>query len=62
MQGRFYKKRSVFLGTDLKVGLWVEFSEIEGLLCKYNDAVRPEAVAALLVGKDSVSLPAYSMC
>lgn len=45
--------RYVFLGTDLKVGLRVEFSEIEGLLCKYTDDVRPEAVAALLViGKD----------
>ena len=36
----------------LKQGLRVYFKETEGLFCKNADDVRPEAIAALLVGKD----------
>ena len=38
-------------------GLWDEYYKTEGLFCQSVDDVRPEAVIALLVGKDIVILP-----
>ena len=53
MTGCFVQKRIVF-PDPLKQGLRVEFLKIEGLFCKSDDDVRPEALRALLVGKDMV--------
>ena len=47
-------ERNIF---SLKKGLRVEYYKTEGLFCQSVDDVRPEAVIALLVGKDIVILP-----
>ena len=49
----FYAKTKCFSRVSLKQGLRVDLKEIEGGFRKIaRDDVRPEAIGALLVGKD----------
>ena len=42
-------ERNVF---PFRRGVRIEYEELQGLFCKNTDDVRPEAIGALLVGKD----------